>query len=355
MGQLKGLLQPFLQVGVEGLVFRLSPGSLLTQAQSGAGANKARQKLASIGVRCSIHGPSFSRAPDVPCAGSVISMTVILSFHMLGVLSRIDGKGTGLPALNFCAVAQDWHAPGRLPTILVVDDDLLVQAFLLRALGESGYACQGCADGFAAASLGSQFDLIILDLTLPGQSGLEVCRQLRGQACRTPILVLTANDELNVKVACLDAGADDYVVKPFQLTELLARVRALLRRNPQLDLPVYRAGNLEVDPGTRLARRGDRAIHLSATEYSLLESLFRHGGNVVSRRTLLLEVWDYDFQGVDNILDVYISYLRSKIDKGERHKLIVTVRNVGYRLDLSTRTTPGPPIKMGSVTQSAAS
>ncbi len=223
---------------------------------------------------------------------------------------------------------------GSLQRVLVAEDDLVVQSFLLLALGELGYGCQGCSDGITAASLGSQFDLVLLDLSLPGQSGLEVCRQLRGEACRTPIMVLTARDELAVKIACLDAGADDYLVKPFQITELMARVRALLRRPHQLNLPVYQAGDLCVDPGTRLAKRGERAIHLSTTEYSLLEILLRHSGKVVPRRTLLAEVWDYDFQGDDNILDVYISYLRSKIDKGEKHKLILTVRNVGYRLDV---------------------
>jgi len=169
---------------------------------------------------------------------------------------------------------------------------------------------------------------------LPGQSGQEVCRQLRGAGCRVPILMVTAKDRLEDKVACLDAGADDYLVKPFQLAELLARIRALLRRPHQLDMPVYQAGDLRLDPSTRKVQRGERTINLSSTEYSLLESLLRHAGKVVTRSTLLGEVWDYDFQGQDNVLDVYISYLRSKIDKGEVHKLIQTVRGVGYRLEL---------------------
>ena len=218
--------------------------------------------------------------------------------------------------------------------ILVTEDDPGVQSFLLQALRESGYHPVACADGSTAAALGPDFDLILLDLMLPGQSGLQACKQLRGQGCRVPILIITAKDKLEDKVECLDAGADDYLVKPFQLAELLARIRALLRRPHQLEMPVYQVGDLVLDPASHKVSRGERTIKLSATEYSLLESLLRHAGKVVTRSTLLEEVWDYDFQGQDNVLDVYISYLRSKIDKGEPRKLIQTVRGIGYRLEV---------------------
>ena len=147
------------------------------------------------------------------------------------------------------------------------------------------------------------------------------------------MLLITARDSLEDKIAGLDAGGDDYIVKPFQLSELLARVRALLRRGPPLHAPVLQVSDLVLDPASRRATRGGSPINLSATEYALLEFLMRNTGRVLTRSTLIEQVWHYDFDGRDSVLDVYISYLRAKLDKGYDRKLIHTVRGVGYRLD----------------------
>ncbi|HEX8552496.1 MAG TPA: response regulator transcription factor [Abditibacteriaceae bacterium] len=217
--------------------------------------------------------------------------------------------------------------------VLVVEDDDGVARFLLRAMSESGYAVQPCADGLEALQLAGDggFDLILLDVMLPGLDGLEVARRLRANKVATPILMLTARDTLEDKIAGLDAGADDYLVKPFHIAELLARTRAMLRRGAASPVPL-RVGDLTLDPATRGAKRGSRNITLSATEYSLLEYLMRHAGRVLTRSMLLDHVWQYDFDGSDNVLEVYISYLRRKIDKGEAEPLIHTVRGSGYRL-----------------------
>jgi DNA-binding response OmpR family regulator len=219
--------------------------------------------------------------------------------------------------------------------ILIVEDDAGVSSYLLAALREAGYQADHCAEGSSAMSQAPGYDLLLLDVMLPGLDGLEVCRQLRGQGHATPILLITARDRLEDKVAGLDAGADDYLVKPFQLAELLARVRALLRRTPRSELTLFQVGDLELDPATRQVRRNNRKLRLSSTEFALLEVLMRNRGRVMTRATLLEQVWDYDFAGQDNVLEVYISYLRSKIDKGEAVKLIHTVRGVGYRLDVT--------------------
>lgn len=219
--------------------------------------------------------------------------------------------------------------------ILIVEDDAGVASYLVAALREAGYQADHCGNGADSLGQAPGYDLLLLDVMLPGMTGLEVCRQLRGQGHSTPILLITARDRLEDKVAGLDAGADDYLVKPFQLAELLARVRALLRRTPRTELTVYQVGDLELDPATRQVKRAGRAIRLSSTEFALLEVLMRNRGRVMTRATLLEQVWDYDFTGQDNVLEVYVSYLRGKIDKGEDVKLIHTVRGVGYRLDLA--------------------
>lgn len=175
------------------------------------------------------------------------------------------------------------------------------------------------------------FDIILLDIMLPGMDGFEVCRRLRSMGIRTPILMLTARDTIDDKVEGLDSGADDYIVKPFQVAELLARARALLRRG-SVTSPILRIGDLILDPSSRKATRAGKTITLSATEYTLLEYLMRNAGRVLTRTMILEHVWQYDFNGNDNVIDVYISYLRGKIDKGFQNPLIHTVRGVGFRM-----------------------
>ena len=215
--------------------------------------------------------------------------------------------------------------------ILIVEDNPSVARLLQQATAEAGYASQLETDGLKALRLAQavNFDLILLDVMLPGMDGMEMCRQLRAAGISTLVLMITARDTTEDKVNGLDAGADDYVAKPFKVAELLARMRALLRRG-QSSSPVLQVADLTLDPATRQVSRGGKKIDLSATEYSLLEYLMRHPGRVLTRSMILEHVWDYDFGGTDNVLDVYIMYLRKKIDKGNEQPLIHTVRGVGY-------------------------
>jgi len=222
--------------------------------------------------------------------------------------------------------------------VLIVEDDISVARFLRQAISEAGYSAVVTADGHSALehSRSGRYSLILLDIMIPRINGLEVCRKLRQENFQTPVLMITARDTLEDKVEGLDAGADDYLVKPFQLAELLARVRALLRRGnaPPAALQI---DDLVLDPTTRRATRGAKPISLSATEYALLEFLMRNAGRVLSRAAILDHVWQYDFEGNDNVLDVYISYLRSKIDRGHPSPLIHTARGIGFRIG-----SPGP-------------
>ena len=217
--------------------------------------------------------------------------------------------------------------------VLIVEDDESVARFLEQALSETGYVVERVMNGLTALdrakSLG--YDLILLDVMLPGMNGLEVCRRLRSANVTTPILIITAKDMLQDRVDGLDSGADDYIVKPFQLAELLARARALLRRG-QGTPTLLRVADLTLDPASRRAVRAGKTISLSATEYVLLEYLMRNVDRVLTRSMILEHVWQYDFGGSDNVLDVYISYLRGKIDRGQTPTLIHTVRGVGFRL-----------------------
>lgn len=213
---------------------------------------------------------------------------------------------------------------------LIVEDDDSVARFLNQAIGEAGFLTTVVGNGLdaVAAAQKERFDVILLDLMLPGLDGLEVCRQMRMNGVRTPVLVITAKDLTEDKVKCLDAGADDYIVKPFQVPELLARTRAVIRRNaPTGDLV---AGSLILDPVARRVTRDARQVYLSGTEYMLLEFFMRNVGKTLSRAELLRHVWSYDFDGNDNVLDVYVSYLRKKIDGGQTPSMIQTVRGVGY-------------------------
>jgi len=216
--------------------------------------------------------------------------------------------------------------------VLIVEDEPGVARFLLQACEEAGYSAHVEADGVRALAVAKSltFDLILLDVMLPSMDGFEVCRELRAAGVATLVLIITARDTLEDKVAGLDAGADDYVCKPFRVAEILARMRALLRRKDAVAAPLQ-VGDLSLDAATRIATRAGKPIHLSATEYSLLEFLMRNVGRTIPRSEILEHVWQYDFAGHDNVLDVYIGYLRNKIDKGHT-PLIHTARGVGYRM-----------------------
>jgi two-component system response regulator MprA len=219
--------------------------------------------------------------------------------------------------------------------ILVVDDERAVRESLRRALELEGYEIELAGDGSEALyrlESNEEPDALILDVLMPGVDGLEVCRRLRGSGSRLPVLMLTARTEVEDRVAGLDAGADDYVTKPFALEELLARVRALLRRTNDGGDELLRFGDLELDPGTREVRRGERSIDLTRTEFSLLELLLRNPRQVLTRSVIFERVWGYDFGFGSNSLDVYIGYLRRKTEAGGEPRLIHTVRGVGYAL-----------------------
>ena len=219
--------------------------------------------------------------------------------------------------------------------ILVVDDERAVRESLRRALELEGYEIDLAETGEEALRrIQSQPepDAVILDVLMPGVDGLEVCRRLRGAGSRLPVLMLTARVEVENRVEGLDAGADDYVTKPFALDELKARLRALLRRTTDGAGDVLRFADLELDPGTREVRRGGKPIELTRTEFSLLELFIRNPRQVLTRSIIFERVWGYDFGYASNSLDVYIGYLRRKTEAGGRPRLIHTVRGVGYAL-----------------------
>jgi two-component system, OmpR family, response regulator MprA len=219
--------------------------------------------------------------------------------------------------------------------IMVVDDERAVRESLRRALELEGYEIELAGDGSEALDRlesSDEPDAMILDVLMPGVDGLEVCRRIRGTGSKLPVLMLTARTEVEDRVAGLDAGADDYVTKPFALEELLARVRALLRRATDEDGAVLRFADLELDPGTREVKRGDRQIELTRTEFSLLELFLRNPRQVLTRSVIFERVWGYDFGFGSNSLDVYIGYLRRKTEAAGEPRLIHTVRGVGYAL-----------------------
>ena len=220
--------------------------------------------------------------------------------------------------------------------ILVVDDDAAVRESLRRALQLEGYEVELAADGAEALDRlkldGAAPDALVLDVSMPRLDGLEVCRRLRRGGSAVPVLMLTARDEVADRVAGLDAGADDYVVKPFALEELLARLRALLRRSSGAPADVLRFADLELDPGTRIVTRGGDPIELTRTEFSLLELFLLNPRQVLTRSVIFERVWGYDFGFGSNSLDVYVGYLRRKTEQGGKPRLILTVRGVGYAL-----------------------
>jgi len=218
--------------------------------------------------------------------------------------------------------------------ILVVDDDPAVSGSLDRALRLEGYEVDTASDGTEALrSLAvASPDAVVLDLQLPDVDGLEVCRRLRAVGDDTPVLMLTARDAVNDRVAGLDAGADDYLVKPFALAELLARLRALLRRRAENDGEVLQCGDLTLDVSTREGHRGERSFSLTRIEFDLLELFLRHPRQVLSRDLILDRVWGYDFDTGTNSLAVYIGYIRRKTEENGEPRMLHTVRGVGYVL-----------------------
>jgi two-component system response regulator MprA len=221
-----------------------------------------------------------------------------------------------------------------LTSILVVDDEPGVRDSLERALGLERYAVGLADDGASALDRLAEraWDVVVLDVSMPAPDGLEVCRRLRRAGDRTPVLMLTARDAVDDRVAGLDAGADDYLVKPFALNELLARLRALLRRSDPAGEPVLRFADLTLDTRSREAERAGRPIELTRTEFSLLELLMRHPRQVLSRSQIYESVWGYDFGPSSNSLGVYVGYLRRKTEAADEPRLIHTARGVGYAL-----------------------
>ena len=224
--------------------------------------------------------------------------------------------------------------PARAVRVLVVDDDESVTNMLRRALSFGGYTVATARDGADGLRKALEWapEVVVLDVMMPGIDGLEVCRRLRAGDGQLAILLLTAKDATDDQVVGLDAGADDYLVKPFTLEVLTARIRALIRRKEPAGVEVLRFADLVLDTGTRTARRGEREIHLTTTEYDLLLQLVLHPRQVLEKEQLTEKVWGYDFGGNYNVLEVYVRYLRQKLESGGEPRLIHTLRGAGYVL-----------------------
>jgi heavy metal response regulator len=232
------------------------------------------------------------------------------------------------------------HKPGEMASvvlamrILIVEDEPKIARFIDKGLREEGYSVDIARNGEEALSFveSAPYDVIILDLLLPKVDGITVCRRIRDSNLNVSILILTARDSIEDRVTGLDAGADDYLVKPFAFVELLARMRALLRRPKALTNNVLRIGDLEMDVVKHRVERGGAQIDVTPKEYSLLEYMMRNQGQVLTRTQIMEHVWNYDFFAGSNVVDVYIRYLRKKIDEGMDIKLIKTIRGVGYTI-----------------------
>ena len=218
--------------------------------------------------------------------------------------------------------------------VLVVEDEVKMASLLKRGLEEEGYAVDIASDGLTAVWMGAEhtYDVIVLDVMLPDMDGFGVCRKLREAGRWSPVLMLTARDGVDDRVAGLDAGADDYLTKPFSFAELLARLRALLRRGEPERPAVLAVDDLVVDPATHRVTRAGEPIQLTRKEFALLEYFVRHPGEVLSRTKLIEHVWDFAFEGDSNVVDVYVRYLRQKIDRPFGKDSLETVRGAGYRL-----------------------
>jgi two-component system, OmpR family, response regulator len=229
----------------------------------------------------------------------------------------------------------DDQAAGLTMRLLVVEDDAKLVRALQRGLEREGYTVDAAVTGEEALSQASahDYDAVVLDLMLPGPDGFAVCRELRRNERWAPVLMLTARDQVSDRIRGLDVGADDYLVKPFDFGELLARLRALIRRGPSERAPVLEVGDLSVDPATRIVVRGGCDIELTAREFAVLHFLAQHAGEVVSREQLLEHVWGESDDGSTNIVDVYVGYLRKKLERRSRSRLIRTVRGIGFQLE----------------------
>ena len=218
--------------------------------------------------------------------------------------------------------------------ILVVEDEKRLAEVIKKGLVEEGYSVDVAYDGAEGQYMAesASYDLVILDIMLPKKDGVTICQELRIRGINTPILMLTAKDSVEDRVKGLDSGADDYLVKPFAFSELVARVRALLRREALSKASKLQVGNLVMDTLTREVWRGDKKIELTAKEYAILEYFMRHPNMVVTRTMLMEKVWDYDFEGISNVIDVYIRRLRLKLDEEGAESIIETVRGAGYSL-----------------------
>jgi two-component system OmpR family response regulator len=226
--------------------------------------------------------------------------------------------------------------------VLVIEDSAKMASLLRRGLTEEGYAVDVVSNGVDGVWLGSEesFDAILLDVVLPDIDGFEVCRRLRRANRWAPLLMLTARDDVRDRVHGLDAGADDYLTKPFAFEELFARLRSLVRRGPRERAPVLQIRDLTLDPAEHTVRRGVARIHVTPKEFALLQYLMQHPGEALTRAQLLEHVWDFAFEGDPNIVDVYIGYLREKIDRPFGKHTIETVRGVGYRLQSESDDAP---------------
>ena len=218
--------------------------------------------------------------------------------------------------------------------LLVLEDDPVIGKALHKGFVEAGHQCTWAksAERASGLPLSQQFDAIVLDIMLPGQSGLEVLRELRGSGVLTPCLLLTARGSVEERVAGLNAGADDYLVKPFDFAELMARIQAVCRRTTHRPAASMTIGDLTLDLTTRRIRRGEHEADLTPTEASLLELLMRYAGQVVTRKMLCEHLWEFDWEGTTNVIEVHINRLRNKLDKGNKEPLIQTVRGRGYAL-----------------------
>ena len=218
--------------------------------------------------------------------------------------------------------------------LLVVEDEKKVAGFIKKGLMEEGYVVDVAPDGRTGLhmALDRVHDLIVLDIHLPKMNGLEVLKELRREKLATPVLLLTVRATIEDKVLGLDSGADDYLTKPFAFQELVARIRALIRRRTQVEQVELRIADLALDPAQRTVSRGNERIELTSKEFALLDYFMRNPGRVLTRTMIAEHVWDYDFDSMTNVIDVYVNYLRKKIDSGREPKLIHTVRGVGYVL-----------------------
>lgn len=218
--------------------------------------------------------------------------------------------------------------------ILLVEDDVQHAAIIARGLRKHAFAVDVASDGDEALFLAqtNEYDILVLDVMLPKRNGFEVCRALRGGGSDVPVLMLTARDAVEDRIAGLETGADDYLIKPFDFNEFVARVRALLRRPRRYEAPALQVGDLSIDTGARTARRGDRDIHLTSKEFALLEFLARNAGRVVGRAEISEHVWDNSYDAFSNVIDVFIRRLRRKVDEGEAHRMLHTRRGAGYVL-----------------------